>query len=324
MKFFFCVLFLLASSFLLLSCGVGNSATPGGGNGGGTPCTAQTGTTCESLTINGASRTYLLHIPANFQKNSGALVIVLHGSGSNGLQMEAVTGFSSLADQAGFAVAYPDGLLNTAIAQTDWAYYFNDFTDDVSFVRQLIATLQSRIGPSPKRIFVTGHSAGGFMSHRLAAELSDLVAAIGVVEGAIDSNGNPPPVPSPVAPVSVLILHGDQDQTVLYCGSPIDASQEDSFNYWIGPSADNCSTLNPPFPLCDSQGNITTVVAKDATGCTANTEVKFYKLIGGTHAWFSGPMNDPTQAPYNPGFGSSTGITTTEILWNFFASHPKP
>jgi polyhydroxybutyrate depolymerase len=321
-----CVLLLVSLSVWILSCGGGNSVTGGGNNGGGPPCNAQTGTTCESLAIGGVTRTYLLHVPSNFQKNSGALVIVLHGSGGSGLTIESLTGFSTLADQDGFAVAYPDGLLNSSIAQTDWAYYFNDFNDDVGFLGQLITTLQARVGPDPKRVFITGHSAGGFMSHRLGVELSDVVAGIGVVEGAISSNGNPPPVPVPPAagPVSVLILHGDQDQTVFYCGSRTDVSQEDTFNYWSGPSGDSCSTVDSQVALCDSQGNISAISEKDATSCGGNTEVKFYKLIGGTHAWSTSPMNDPNHTPYNPAFDSSTGITTSEILWNFFAAHPKP
>jgi len=265
----------------------------------------------------------LLHVPSNFRKGTSALVIVLHGSGGNGLGMEVGTGFSTLADQVGFAVAYPDGLLESSEGQTNWAYFFNDFTDDVGFIRQLIDTVQATIGPDPKRIYVTGLSSGALMSHRLGLQLSDLVAAIGVVEGALFSMGNQPSLPSAVGPVSVLILHGDQDNTVLYCGTPTEASQEQSFNYWTGASADKCSSYDTSAPLCDSQGNISTVVEKDATNCSGNTEVKFYKLIGGIHTWYTVPMNVSGQLPYNPDFDSNTGITTRDILWDFFDAHPK-
>ena len=291
---------------------------------GGMACNAQPGTTCQSLTINGVTRTYLLHVPSNFQKSTGALVIVLHGSGGNGLGMEIGTGFSTLADQAGFAVAYPDGLLEPSSGQTNWAYFFNEFTDDVGFFRQLINTLQASVGPDPKKIYVTGLSSGALMSHRLGVELSDLVAAIGVVEGALFLKGNPPAVPPAAGPVSVLILHGDQDQTVLYCGTPVEASQEQSFNYWSGTSADRCSSFDTQAPLCDSQGNISAVFEKDATNCSGNTEVKFYKLIGGAHTWYTVPMDVSGQVPFNPDFNSNTGITTRDILWNFFSAHPKP
>lgn len=314
-----CVLLLVSVSLSQLSCGAGSSS-----NGGGVGCNAQQGTTCQSLTINGVTRTYLLHVLSNFQKGSSPLVIVLHGSGGNGLGMEIGTGFSKLADQSGFVVAYPDGLLESSDGQTDWAYFFNDFTDDVGFFRQLINALQASLRPDPKRIYVTGLSSGALMSHRLGVQLSDLVAAIGVVEGTLFLKGNPPLVPPAVAPVSVLILHGDQDNTVLYCGTPFDASQEQSFNYWTGTSADKCSSLDTTAPLCDSRGNISALVEKDATNCSGNAEVKFYKLIGGIHTWYTVPMDVSGQVPFNPDFNSTTGVKTRDILWNFFASHFKP
>jgi polyhydroxybutyrate depolymerase len=275
------------------------------------------------LAVSGVTRTYALHVPTNFQKNSGALIIALHGSGGNGLSMEGTTGFSPLADQDGFAVAYPDGLVEASEGVPDWSYFFNDFADDVDFIRALITELQADVAPDPKKIFVSGFSAGAFMSHRVGVELSDVVAGIGVVEGAI-SSGNSQSLPVPLGPVSVVVLHGDQDHTVFYCGSQTDASQEDTFNYWTSSSANSCSTIDTPSALCDSQGNITTVVEKDATGCSGNTEVKFYKLIGGTHAWNSGPMDDPNHVPYNPALDSTSGTTTRDILWNFFSAHPKP
>ena len=257
-----CAVPLVSVALALLSCG-------GGSNTGAIACHAQPGTTCQSLSMNGVTRTYLLHVPSNFQQTASALVIVLHGSGGDGLGMEIGTGFSKLADQAGFAVAYPDGLLESNGGQTDWAYFFNDFNDDVGFFRQLINTTQASVGPDPKRIYVTGLSSGALMSHRLGVQLSDLVAGIGVIEGALFNNAsvNSPPVPPVLAPTSVLILHGDQDKTVLYCGTPVDASQEQSFNYWSGNSADSCSRFDTPDALCDGQGNITAVVEKDATNC---------------------------------------------------------
>ena len=60
-----------------------------------------------------------------------------------------------------------------------------------------------------------------------------------------------------------------------------------------------------------------------AGGCTADAEVRFYKLLGGTHTWNTVPMNVSGQAPFNPGFDAGTGVTTTDILWRFFAAHFK-
>jgi polyhydroxybutyrate depolymerase len=275
------------------------------------------------LTSNGVARTYRLHVPTTFQRNASALVIVLHGSGGNGLGMEVGTGFSALADQVGFAVVYPDGLLESLGGQTNWAYFSNDFVDDVAFMRQLITALKSSIQFDPRRVYVTGLSSGALMAHRIGVQLPELVAAIGVIEGALSFDGPAAgtPVPAAIAPVSVLILHGDQDVTLPMCGTPTIASQDYTFNYWSGSMA--CSRIDPTDPLCDNLGHITAVTEKVASGCNASAEVRFYKLIGGTHTWNTVPMNVSGQAPFNPGFNAATGISTREILWNFFASHPK-
>ena len=246
----FCILLLAFSALCLLCCGGGGGATTATGGptlGAGMPCGAQAGTNCYSLSHSGVTRTFALHVPSTFQKNAGALVIVLHGSDGDGVKIEGNTGFSTLADQVGFAVAYPDGLADPA-GQTDWAYFFNDFTDDVGFLRQLISLLQSNVAPDPKKIYVAGFSAGALMAHRMGVQASDLVAAIGPVEGTLFSIPNPQGVPPAVGPVSVIELHGDQDKVIHYCGDSTDASVEQSFNYWAGSSANSCSSFDTPPP----------------------------------------------------------------------------
>ncbi|HEX7958342.1 MAG TPA: PHB depolymerase family esterase [Terriglobales bacterium] len=331
---------------LQLSCGGGSGGGigTGGGTGGTTGGTSGSTTggnvanacgenfqdpNCRTLSFGGVTRAYLLHVPTNFQPNSSALVVGLHGSHGSGLEMSQNTDLNSTADKNGFAVAYPYSLVSPGAGFTEWNEFFNQSygsnpPDDVGFIRQVITTLQAELHPDPKRIYVTGLSNGGFMAHRVGIQLSDMVAAIGVVEGTVVSPGLIQDVPAPLGPVSVLIVHGDEDSTVLYCGQPVVASQEETFNYWTGPSANSCSIFDTSAPLCDSQRNITSVLEKDATGCRGSSEVRFYKLIGGQHLWYNVAMNVPGQTPFNPKFDSTTGVTTNDILWNFFASHPKP
>jgi polyhydroxybutyrate depolymerase len=284
---------------------------------------------CHTLVFGGITRAYLLHVPANFQAGTSALVIGLHGSEGSGAMFRDRSQLSAKADLEGFAIAYPYALVSPGAGITEWNEFFNNSfganpPDDAGFIRQLIVNLQASLGPDPKRIFVTGLSNGGFMTHRVGIQLSDLVAGIAVVEGTVVSPGLIQNVPAPLGPVSVLIFHGDLDPTVLYCGQPNVASQEQTFNYWSGGLANHCATVDTSAPLCDAQGNISPVFEKDATGCTGNTEVKFYKLAGGVHTWYTTPMNVPGQAPFNADFTSTTGVTTDDILWKFFVAHPKP
>ena len=286
--------------------------------------------TPESIVVQGMTRTYLLHVPATFQSGSGALVIALPGRTETAPFFRDFTNLNAKADQEGFAVAYADGLFQPASGAVNWAYYRNDYVDDVSFLRELIATLQARLRVGPGRVFVTGFSSGGFMAYRAAVELSDMIAAVGVVGGRLfrEEGGAAANVPPARGPVSVLMLHGEFDTP--YCGgfevSPLgrayNASQDETFDYWTGPSGNACSTFDSREPLC-RDGQQTSVVSKSATTCRGNTQVTFYKLIGGDHFWYANPMNVPGQIPFNPQLTGTTGLTTNDILWKFFSTHAR-
>ena len=130
-----------------------------------------------------------------------------------------------------------DRAIDAGAGITEWNEFFNNSfgsnpPDDAGFLRALIVTLQGQRHPDARRIYVTGLSNGGFMAHRAAIQIADLVAAIAVAEGTVVSPGSIQNVPAPLGPVSVLMLHGDEDGTVLYCGGQAYASQEQSFNYW--------------------------------------------------------------------------------------------
>ena len=51
--------------------------------------------------------------------------------------------------------------------------------------------------------------------------------------------------------------------------------------------------------------------------------MKFYKLAGGEHDWYTVPMNVSGSVPFNPAFTAASGVTTDDIVWNFFAAHRK-
>jgi poly(3-hydroxybutyrate) depolymerase len=300
-----------------------------------------------SVSVDGVTRTYLLYVPRTYRPGESALIIALHGRGAGGpgAAMEQYTELDQKADRAGFAVAYLDGLTD-ATGTLNWNYFYDPFfvngPDDIGFVRAVIDSLQRKIHPDPRRIYVTGTSAGGFMAQRVGVELSDRVAAIGVVQGElfVDTPTSPQTVPPLSTPVSVLMLKGDQDLSNPYCGAIFpsfgieEASSDQDFDYWSGSSGDECAHVWNDAPLCesvgvgDAQANVTlgtpsSLVEKSATRCKLDTEVKLYRLLGGVDHWNLTPMNVPDQIPFNPNLNARTGVTTNDILWNFFERHPK-
>lgn len=278
-----------------------------------------------TLTVGSVSRQYMLYIPSNLPA-APSLVIYLHGA-NGGLYEGQNLGWTTKAAKVGFIAAYPVALPNNS-GITSWNLYFNhSFThppDDVAFIRALIGSVELGLAVDHRKIFVTGYSLGAFMANRIGVEASDLVAAIAPVAGELwqEVGG---PVPNPVAPVSVLMMNGSADTSVPYCGlkTPYpEATEDDTFNYW---QTHNLCKQNAA-PLC-SAGKPSATTSKTATGCSSSVVVQQYQLVAGIHKWYTVNMNVPagtSTQPYNSKFTTSTGLTTDDIIWDFFAAHPKP
>jgi polyhydroxybutyrate depolymerase len=53
------------------------------------------------------------------------------------------------------------------------------------------------------------------------------------------------------------------------------------------------------------------------SGCAGGTNVELYKIIGGPHAW-------PGGVKLGPGLDApSSVLDATQVIWEFFAKHPK-
>jgi polyhydroxybutyrate depolymerase len=139
------------------------------------------------------------------------LIINLHGYNSKAAQQEHVSGMSAKADEAGFIVAYPEGL------GSPQSWHFGPgaaAAADLEFIRALISHLQEQLSIHSARIYATGISNGAQMSNRLGCDLSDVVAAIGPVSG-----GYPPSDDcNPIRPVPVVAFHGTADKLIPYEG----------------------------------------------------------------------------------------------------------
>ncbi len=174
------------------------------------------------LVVNGQTRTYVLERPA--ASGPRPTMIVLHGSGGSGAR-EAHSGVWRPASQAGFVAVFPDGRANrwnhlppSAEAQ-QLAQTFQQHggpPDDVAFLRALVADLVQRGIADPRQIYLSGISAGGVMTLRMAclgersfAAIAVLVASMPDVTGAVCN---------PAKPLPALMIHGTADDVMPYGG----------------------------------------------------------------------------------------------------------
>lgn len=291
-----------------------------------TAVSAQTITTFTT-TWNGLSRTYTVYVPANVQP-SPALVMVLHGT-VNGTEsatlasaipacqsgmvwgggLQAANGYILLCPVA----TWKPGV-NGAAGYRFWesdttSSYFPVPPDDAGFLRCLILQMELPVskggyGVNPKRVFVTGMSSGGMMSHTMAKHSSDLIAAIGPVSATVWVGT--PETTVPENPVSVIELHGDQDVTIPYCGGTrfngwgesgvVTPSVDVDINFWL--AADGLPSSTTPFCTATTVNGVYKMSKRGANG----VEVEFVREVGVAHSYY----------------GWATGM-----IWEFFNSHGR-
>jgi poly(hydroxyalkanoate) depolymerase family esterase len=120
------------------------------------------------------------------QQHPRALVVVLHGCGQSAAGYDVGAGWSTLAKHYGFAVLMPEQQpSNNANTCFNW---FNP--EDIArergeacSIRQMIARMVADHGIDPRRIFITGLSAGGAMTTVMLAAYPELFAAGAVIAG---------------------------------------------------------------------------------------------------------------------------------------------
>lgn len=161
----------------------------------------------RTITVDGKERRYWLYVPASVAgKTDVPVVFSLHGRGNNDKPED--TGkpiFTSLANEKGFIVVYPQGRNGTKADYPDDGNWNNGFVGttgweatgkenaDTKFIKALVDQIQSdyktknatnnNISVNPKRFYLCGFSMGGMMTYACAKVLNGTFAAYGSCGG---------------------------------------------------------------------------------------------------------------------------------------------
>jgi predicted esterase len=153
---------------------------------------------------------YQVFVPSSYDKSKAfPLVIALHGMGGDEnsyFQAYAQGAFKVEADKRGYVVACPKGRKPASM-------YIGDAEKDVMDV---IAEMRRAYNIDPDRIYLTGHSMGGYGTWSVAMSHPDVFAALAPVAG----GSNNPAGMSKIAHIPQIVIHGDGDPTV-----PVDRSR---------------------------------------------------------------------------------------------------
>ncbi|MGC8841165.1 MAG: alpha/beta fold hydrolase, partial [Candidatus Sumerlaeaceae bacterium] len=122
----------------------------------------------------GTTQPYRLYVPAAINETSQALplVVVLHGWGVDEFAWFKFTPVRRVADEFGFVVAAP-------YARGNWWYRGSAERDVLDMIRDVRKALRI----DPRRIYLAGHSMGGWGTWYIGLRHPELFAAIAPMAG---------------------------------------------------------------------------------------------------------------------------------------------
>jgi len=279
----------------------------------GCPATLVPGDHARSLVFHGKTRLYDLHVPPGYHGTATMpLVLDFHGFGKNKTWQAGLSGFKELADIEGFIVAYPLGSFgakNDPEAPTTVGPAWDGWcctlipVDDVGFARAVVQAVAAEASIDRRRVYATGTSNGGALSHRLACEAADTFAAVAPM--AYPLAAEPLSECQPSRPIAVLAFAGLTDTEVPYEGGSLPSAAE-SFAYWR--DVNGCGSGSP-----DQR------VDAGASRCETYTQCD-----AGVHVGLCSITANPTS--YAPGhvLYQNPDFDVTAVAWQFLSQFTLP
>jgi polyhydroxybutyrate depolymerase len=263
------------------------------------------------LVSSGERREYLLYVPVTYDRSRlTPLVISMHGAGGWPTQQMELAGWNHLADSQGFLVVYPSGVEGGGprVWRVDQG---PGLAKDVRFISELIDRLEADYNIDPDRIYANGISNGGGMSFALSCELSNRIAAVGMVAAA---QTLPWQWCTDHRPVPAIVFHGTADPMIPYQGgrSPIAFNLFPNVPSWTASWArrNRCGESPIESPVAAD------VTRLEYTQCADSASVVLYRVEGGGHSWPGGkPLPEWLVG------STSKSIDATSQMWEFFRQH---
>lgn len=285
-------------------------ADPSGGSGGGAApdCSgliAEPGNFDKTVMSDGDAREYRVHVPPGYSATKATMLVLdFHGYLEQNDDIEKISKMDAVSDAHGFIAVYPQGKSTSWNAGACCGSSSATGVKDVEFVGALLDALEAEYCVDKKRVFSAGFSNGGMLSHRLACEMSDRIAAIGPVAGTIAVDAC-----APKRAVPVIHFHGTGDFVVPYGGGGLGgaASVDDTIAGWVqrnGCVGQPVNVYKNGDASCD-----------EYTTCTSGAAVRLCTIDNGGHQW-------PGGESAGPGGKVSKDINASEEMYSFFSAHP--
>jgi len=183
---------------LLLLVATSFSFAQWGGGGGGKSINDY-----KKISVSG--REVYVYAPSNLADNS-PLLMSFHGMDQDPSYQQSNTHWESVADTAGFVVAYPKGA-------TGYSTWDISGDQDTKWITQIIDQLAKDYKINTKRVYMSGFSMGGMLSYHAMGKIADKIAAFAPCSGYLMMGAG-----TAQRPVPIFHTHGTSDNVVGYDG----------------------------------------------------------------------------------------------------------
>lgn len=248
------------------------------------PVTTTTAVVDPAVVFVGDERPARLVIPPAWESDGEQLplVMLLHGYSATGELQDLYLGVSSTGSDLGYLTLTPNGTTDERGSQFWNATDFEQLVDDAGYLEGLIDEVIADYNADPGRVYLVGHSNGGFMANKLACDIPDRIAGIAAIAGGVFGEGS-----GCVDPMRVLFIQGTDDGTVPYEGGVFLGGRvlgaQDTIDLWLG--AGECTDavrLEGPFDFdLLVPGEETTVTVWE--DCSAAASVELWSMEGSGH-----------------------------------------
>lgn len=277
------------------------------------------------MTVDGKVRNFLIYLPKGY-KNAGKmpLIFVVHGGNGTPEGMMKLANFKSIADSVKVVLVYPEGLSNGWNDGRPTSSNDQEI-DDVAFFNNMIDYMIANFSVDSSRVYATGISNGGFMSSRLACELSSRIAAIAVVAATMEATEIAPTC-NPSHAVPALYIHGTSDPLVPFLGGEMlgagTAGGEILSHYqvvdkWV--DINKCVLVPSIIDIPNISSDGTTIKQRIYKNGVNGSEVQSFIVFNGGHTWPQG-YQYLSEAIIGK---TSQDMNACKVIWSFFSKFKR-
>lgn len=216
-----------------------------------------------------SGRDVYVYAPSGLAENS-PLLLSLHGANQDPDYQQSNTHWETVADTAGFVVAYPKG-------GEGYSAWDISGDQDTKWISAVIDQLVKDYKLNPKRVYLSGFSMGGMFSYHAISKIADKIAAIAPCSGTNVYGASRAQRPMPI-----FHPHGTKDDVLNY-------SQVDGFlkNYRDQFKCPSQAEVKENYPNAENKATL-----YSWGPCDNGVYIKHLKLEGRMHSPSKADISD--------------------------------